>query len=546
MRVSRVTLRNFKRFTDMQIEGMPATARVVMVTGPNGSGKSAIVEAFNFMRRSNGGFGLNDDSRYYNKVTSTGTPEPSRTIDIAFHDAVLNGQDWKSAVYIRSAHRHQADFDANSLNRMQSHADDPGLSRLVEVEQKVLSNYQRVVSRTVLDVYATANDDVPAKELRDRIIGRVRNMMRTVFGDLTLESPGDPLADGTFLFTKGTAKAFRYSNLSAGEKAAFDLILDFVLASESITNAVYWLDEPELHLSSRVQAKILDAFMNELPQDCQLWVATHSLGMMRYARDRYFAHHDVVFLDTSDRDLDEPVVLTPTEPDRKFWKRVLEIALDDMAALVAPECVYLCEGADADHGFDAVCYRTIFGGSHPEAEFVSVGDSKTVQKGGVGVADAIGVVAEGTSVLKVVDGDDHTEQERAAALAEGTFVLGRRSLETYLLSDEILLRLCESVGKAERHSDLISRRDQAVSAAGAQPDDFKKARQTVHQFARSELHVPNVGQTAPAFLQSVLAPLVTPDTQTYAELHSVLFLAVPPEGATGPSSAEFAPDRPSQ
>ena len=59
----------------------------------------------------------------------------------------------------------------------------------------------------------------------------------------------------------------------------------------------------------------------------------------------------------------------------------------------------------------------------PDIEFVSVGDSKAVKKGGHGVADAIGVVAEGTVVASVVDGDDHTSLERTSLGEEGTFIL---------------------------------------------------------------------------------------------------------------------------
>jgi hypothetical protein len=44
-----------------------------------------------------------------------------------------------------------------------------------------------------------------------------------------LNSLGYPLSAGTFRFDKGDSHAFLYTNLSGGEKAAFDLLLDILI-----------------------------------------------------------------------------------------------------------------------------------------------------------------------------------------------------------------------------------------------------------------------------------------------------------------------------
>ncbi len=54
---------------------------------------------------------------------------------------------------------------------------------------------------------------------------------------------------------------------------------------------------------------------------------------------------EVIFLDFEGRDFDAPVTLQPVKPDRQFWKRILAVALDDMATLVAPATVVMCEGS---------------------------------------------------------------------------------------------------------------------------------------------------------------------------------------------------------
>jgi hypothetical protein len=133
------------------------------------------------------------------------------------------------------------------------------------------------------------------------------------------------------------------------------------------------------------------------------------------------------------------------------------------------------------------------------------------------------VLAKGTTVLSVVDGDDHTEAERVELRGQGIIVLRRRSLETYLLSDEVLTALCEVHEQPDKAADLIAARDNHLTANGHLPDDFKKARQVVHQFARNQLHVPQAGNAADTFVVEHLAPLAKPGTTAYEELKASLF-----------------------
>ena len=55
------------------------------------------------------------------------------------------------------------------------------------------------------------------------------------------------LDSGAFFFEKGTTKSYHYKNLSGGEKAAFDLLLDVHLKREFFKDAVYCIDEVEAH-----------------------------------------------------------------------------------------------------------------------------------------------------------------------------------------------------------------------------------------------------------------------------------------------------------
>lgn len=42
-----MSLKRFKRFTDLKITGIPNTAKLVVLVGPNGSGKTSMFEALN-------------------------------------------------------------------------------------------------------------------------------------------------------------------------------------------------------------------------------------------------------------------------------------------------------------------------------------------------------------------------------------------------------------------------------------------------------------------------------------------------------------------
>ena len=47
MKIKSINLKDFKRFTDLTIDGLPETAKLVVMIGPNGSGKSSVFDALN-------------------------------------------------------------------------------------------------------------------------------------------------------------------------------------------------------------------------------------------------------------------------------------------------------------------------------------------------------------------------------------------------------------------------------------------------------------------------------------------------------------------
>ena len=370
MRLKSITINNFKRFTGLTIQGIPETARLIMLAGPNGSGKSSLFDALHQWRESRANRGMYWDADYYVKRhREHAVPEHwQNQVTIEFHSFnAENSQDYRKTFYIRSAYRNDPEVQASQLNRMGDLLDEIRFRRMIENDAAVGRNYQRLVSNAVEDIFERAEGSTTLRDFRAQVTEEIADALRSLFPYLEFDSLGNPLTDGTFRFTKGTSRGFVFKNLSGGEKAAFDLILDLVVTRHSYDDTVFCIDEPESHMNARIQAGLLSILYELTPPSCQLMLATHSIGMMRCARDIEAANPgSVVFLDFGGREFDESVVIEPTMPDRAFWGTTYEVALDDLAALVAPEQVVICEGeprnrnSGQNYSHDARCYEAIF------------------------------------------------------------------------------------------------------------------------------------------------------------------------------------------
>ena len=147
-------------------------------------------------------------------------------------------------LYVRTAYRNDPDFSVSGLSRQNVPSDVLRFRRVIEDDRAVSENYQRLVYDTTAAVYDQANDSKAVRQLREELIGQVRASMERVFGDLVLNNISDPLGSGAFFFEKGTVKSFHYKNLSGGEKAAFDLLLDLHLKKKYFPCLLYTSPSP--------------------------------------------------------------------------------------------------------------------------------------------------------------------------------------------------------------------------------------------------------------------------------------------------------------
>ncbi len=528
MRIKSVTIKDFKRFTDLTVQGIPETVRLIMLAGPNGSGKSSFFDALHTWHRWTSQKSPSWEADYHAKA---GRPDHggwnNSLSTIQLHESGYHPT--KKSLYVRSAYRNDPEFRITRLQRQGDLLDLMPFGRMIDNDAAVGRNYQRLASQGLVDLYE--GGPTTFDEYLEKSIGAVREPLLRLFPDLALNSLGNPLENGTFHFSKGTSTGFAFMNLSGGEKAAFDLILDLAIAKRSYDDTLFCIDEPESHMNARLQAELLSVLYELVPETCQLMLATHSIGMMRRARDIETQHPGtVVFLDFGDRDFDQPQVIEPTVPDRAFWQRAYEVALHDLAALLTPERVVICEGepmnrnAGQNYSHDARCYERIFQDEFPETQFIPGGSASEVASDRRGIAYALGVLTQGTQVVRLVDRDSSSPDEIAELMSLGVRVLSGRNLESYLFDDEVLRALTDSVGKTDKADDLLAEKQRILSQrTGDAPDDLKPASGDIYNACKSLLELTNPGNNAKTFMRDTLAPLIEPGMVVYDELKRDIF-----------------------
>jgi predicted ATPase len=530
MKIAGVHLDHFKRFTDLTISGLGPDVRLVVLAGPNGSGKSSLFDAFMLWWYSRGA-GFHDDRSYYRKG-DTVEMHTSGRIRVNFHGQEPTGDDVARSFYFRTAYRNDPDLQQNTLQRQGPIVDERRFARMIETDAAVSLNYRRLASQAFEDAFALHPAAMTLGQFREKVIGEIRDSVQRLFPGLVLNTLGNPFEVATFRFDKGTATAFDYKNLSGGEKAAFDLLLDLTVKRRELPEAIYCIDEPDAHMNARLQGALLNELYSLLPRQAQLWVATHSIGMMRKARELAEATPDAVaFLDFGDLDFDQVTVLGPSRPTRIFWQKQLAVALDDLAHLVAPREVVVCEGNPVgptpgkDAEFDATCYDIIFRDEFPDVKFLSGGNASDVARDRLGFLAVLPKIAE-IKVRRVIDRDDHAAEDITKFNAGGVRVLSRRNIESYLFDDEILTALCEQEGKLVKLPALIAAKNSAITKSierGNPKDDLKKASGDIFDSTRRILQLVGRGNDPRAFARATLAPLIKPRTAVYDELKQAIF-----------------------
>lgn len=294
MRITRLQLKNFKRFTDLTIENIPAVAKLVLLIGSNGSGKSSIFDAFNSIRKNWGDI----DKSYYSK-----NDQPSE-IYVGFdsNDYIelnfkVNGQKesnqnnkikfiGRSSIRIvpRISNRGNADTVIENTDSPLTFIDaDTRFDNDLFLYIQEIDNALRepVFQGKSADTLKIFNDFIrPLNTSLINIFGgdATTTIQIAEFQNATRQN------NGKLIFKKGDSK-INYDLLSHGEKQVVILLLNFIVRKKYYENAIIFIDEMDCHLNTSLQSRLLDEIVNVwIPDNAQLWTASHALGFIDFAR----------------------------------------------------------------------------------------------------------------------------------------------------------------------------------------------------------------------------------------------------------------------
>ena len=194
MRLKTVRIRDFKRFTDLTVHGIPETAQLIMLAGPNGSGKSSFFDALYTWHKWTSQKNPSWEPEYHVKA---GRPHrggwDANVATVEFHDS--GPVEIKKALYARSAYRNDPQFRVNRLERQGDLLDLSPFNRMIDNDAAVGRNYQRLASQGLVDLYGGGSTTFD--EYLDGAIGEIRDPLLRLFPDLELDSLGNPLELGT-------------------------------------------------------------------------------------------------------------------------------------------------------------------------------------------------------------------------------------------------------------------------------------------------------------------------------------------------------------
>jgi predicted ATPase len=525
MRVSSIRLHNFKRFSDLVISGIPKTAKLVVVVGPNGCGKSSLFDAFLQWYRSKAGFGNSRDDSYFRKSSEHNFDFLNNVIIDLHGDSAVR----KGSLYVRTAYRNDPDFNISNFQREEAPSEQLRFNRVIDNDLTVGANYQRLLYDTMAGIYDQSNNTKTVQFLREELIGQVRDSMRRVFGDLILNNIVDPLGQGTFFFEKGDSKNYHYKNLSGGEKAAFDLLLDIHVKKKYFPDTIYCIDEIETHLHTRIQGALLKELYSILPETAQLWVTTHSLGVVRAALELSKEEPGTVsVIDFDGVEPDMPREIAPSTLGRISWEKMLSITLDDLSPRVSPTCIVVCEGSTLGtrrKDFDAEIYNRIFRENHPDMVFVSGGSASQVNATAENISATLRSVLPATTIYRLIDRDDRSDIEVQNLKRDGFLVIERRNIESYLLSDEAITKLLESLNALDKKDEALAIKTNSMAASvarGNPNDDVKSASGEIYVGLKRLLGLTRCGNSTDEFMRDTMAYHINSNSADYIELHRAI------------------------
>lgn len=280
MRIKTIKLSHFRRFTELNINLGDTPKKIIAIVWPNWCGKSSIFDAFlEKLRNYHDSGGATPEYLSKSKYYESGKDDNYNRNNAIIITREDNSQNFSTqSFYVRTPYRFSGSISINQIQQLPDVFTEQRPVYTAQVDNRLNQNYQRLHGQLIHE-YQHWNKTW--KEFRAELIDKINIILESVL-EVKISDLGDIIGGKWQLFfNKWISKNFRYENLSAGEKEVVDLIIDLVIKTKDYSETIFCIDEPELHLNTSIQKKLLIEIEKLIPDSCQLWIATHSIGFLR-------------------------------------------------------------------------------------------------------------------------------------------------------------------------------------------------------------------------------------------------------------------------
>lgn len=457
MQIQKIQLQNFKRFTDLTIEDIPENTKLVLLIGANGSGKSSVFDAFEV---------LNVYSRkllpsvtalvekYYQKK------DDAFLIDITSNKGNFHCQTWSetnsgstvelpsNSFYGRTSFRQISRLTKTVLGSelaTQNDADRPKI--YIDRDERFENDIENMLRDILKNVFSSVDS---SKYIREKYIQPINQALHKIFNnnhniEIELLEIIPPLEGKTaeINFKKGSSD-IHYNLLSAGEKEVINILFNLLSRKELLQDAILFFDEMDLHLNTAIQYNLLKEIAeNWIPDNSQLWTASHALGFIDYAHDS----ENAVIIDFDSLDFDKSQILTP-QPKENLEIFELAVSKDTISKILQGRKIVFAENTDT------VIYNNL---SMPNTYFFNANDKADVFH-----------KAKNLSTLGLIDRDFLTDEELQNLSKTYSFlkILPYYSIENLLFHpdnlEEYYLTVNKDFAKADYLNALINIKNQEL------------------------------------------------------------------------------------
>ena len=358
MKIESLSLVNFKRFTQLQIKQIPERSKLVLLIGTNGSGKSSVFDAFAFLQKGtrkplpyDGG---SESLNYYRK-----SKELAAAAEVRLHDGTtILKRDWQIESGHESVHKFIGRSSIRIVSRISNRAnpnvlanDEDSPLTFIENDERFTNDvflYIQSINKALREPIFSGKQADTLKIFQD-FIEPFNASMRNIFGDnpqttirIAEFEEASPRSPAKLIFEKGNSK-INYDFLSHGEKQIVILLLNFIVRQEYYKETVIFIDEMDVHLNTKLQYHAIKEITERwIPENSQLWTASHALGFIDFAND----YAQGTALDFDDLDFDKTQTILPSLKNKQELYE-LAVSKEFLDKVFQRSAIFFAEQTDA-------------------------------------------------------------------------------------------------------------------------------------------------------------------------------------------------------